>query len=129
MSSTTLLRFAARSQPTCLFRSPQSLRRLSPPRISLGQAGSGQFSTSLRRATGEREGGEGHHDETFEEFTARYIFQGADLVTLMPRPVRRMKQVESLVRGLAGRQLADESFIRYEREFDNVQDVFELQVV
>ena len=25
-------------------------------------------------------------------------------------------------------QLADESFIRYEKEFDNVQDVFELQV-
>ena len=25
-------------------------------------------------------------------------------------------------------QLADESFVRYEKEFDNVQDVFELQV-
>ena len=25
-------------------------------------------------------------------------------------------------------QLADESFVRYEKEFDSVQDVFELQV-
>lgn len=86
MSSTTLLRLAARSQPTCLLRPSPSVRRLSTPRACRAQPGCAQFSTSVRRAAGEKEGVDAHHDETFEEFSARY-----------------------------------------EKEFDNVQDVFELQ--
>ncbi|KAL2055432.1 hypothetical protein ABVK25_004240 [Lepraria finkii] len=92
MSSTTFLRLAARTPSSCLFRS-----RLSPPRayagmpaIAICSSHSSHFSTSVGRAADkdgqEATGGSGHHEESFEEFTARY-----------------------------------------EKEFDNVNDVFELQ--
>ncbi|MCJ1278986.1 Cytochrome c oxidase subunit 6 [Puttea exsequens] len=83
MSSTSTLRLAARSHYSCLFRSPQRARRLpaSKPIFTTPSATATcrKFGVSARRA-------DGHDEETFEEFTARY-----------------------------------------EKEFDNVQDVFELQ--
>ncbi|KAL8740114.1 MAG: hypothetical protein Q9190_007150 [Brigantiaea leucoxantha] len=83
MSSIALLRFATRTQPTCLLRSQQcpaaAARRL--PVLAAGGYGSGNpFSTSLRKTNSHES------EETFEEFS-----------------------------------------IRYEKEFDGVNDVFELQ--
>ena len=78
MSSTTLFRFAARSQPSYFFRSSQPARRLSPPRplyaASSATVTCNSFSTSTRRAA-DMDGQEaaGHHEESFEEFTARYL--------------------------------------------------------
>ncbi|KAK4694164.1 cytochrome c oxidase subunit 5a, partial [Lecanoromycetidae sp. Uapishka_2] len=94
MSSTSILRLTARTPPSCLFRSHQPARRLSPPRSVFAgpspAAAFSPFSTSRRRAADkdgqEATGGSGHAEESFEEFTARY-----------------------------------------EKEFDSVQDVFELQ--
>ncbi|KAL8797956.1 MAG: hypothetical protein Q9182_007084 [Xanthomendoza sp. 2 TL-2023] len=86
MSTSTLLRLATRTYPTASIpRSHQCLsgapRRLYPVPSVAGGYGSGHtFSTTMRRQSGE------NHEETFEEFTARY-----------------------------------------EKEFDGVQDVFELQ--
>ena len=90
MSSTTFLRLAARIPSSCLFRS-----RLSPPRAYAGlpatticSSHSSHFSTSVRRAADkdgqEASGGSGHHEESFEEFTARYGAVGprADLDAL-----------------------------------------------
>ncbi|RFU25827.1 hypothetical protein B7463_g10513, partial [Scytalidium lignicola] len=90
MSSTSMLRVAARAanQQTVFFRS-NALRALTPRSSSSGalfavvatSAGSAMsFSSTARTNEG------GHHEESFEEFTARY-----------------------------------------EKEFDGVQDVFELQ--
>ena len=79
MSSSTLLRTAARSAATCLFRSSQpAVRRLSPPRIyknaSAAHKCARMFSAgTLRKADKDTGVGSGHHDETFEEFSARYV--------------------------------------------------------
>ncbi|KAL8724969.1 MAG: hypothetical protein Q9181_006589 [Wetmoreana brouardii] len=84
MSTVALLRLATRNHPSSkLLRSHQCCsaapRRLHPA-VSAGGYGNGNtFSTSVRRK-------QEHHEESFEEFTARY-----------------------------------------EKEFDAVQDVFELQ--
>ncbi|KAI9760640.1 MAG: Cytochrome c oxidase subunit 6 [Chaenotheca gracillima] len=86
MSSTALLRLAARAPSTPFFRSSYTLRRL--PLASSSSAvssaavlgGCSSFSTSAKRLSDE------HGEESFEEFTARY-----------------------------------------EKEFEAVQDVFELQ--
>ena len=67
------------------------MRRLSPPRASRTQAGCAQFSTSVRRAAGEREGGDVPHDETFEEFSARYGIRGSESGLEMFWPVRGME--------------------------------------
>lgn len=77
MSSTTLFRFAARTQPSCLFRSSQPARRFSPPRgLCAGSSATAtcSFSTTMRRAADKDGEGAapGHHEESFEEFTARY---------------------------------------------------------
>ncbi|CAG8976762.1 hypothetical protein HYALB_00008420 [Hymenoscyphus albidus] len=88
MSSTSLLRIAARAQPSTLFRT-NGLRSLTPrtfaagPAALLATSGSGvhSFSTTAARLSGDP-----HGEESFEEFTARF-----------------------------------------EKEFDQVQDVFELQ--
>jgi len=123
MSSTTLFRFAARTQPTCFFRSSHPARRLSPPRAlyagSSATATCNNFSTSARRAADKdgQEAAGGHHEESFEEFTARYAPGG-----LSPYPLRYWPRV-SIVS-----QLTYGEIPRYEKEFDNVQDVFELQV-
>ncbi|KAF6218964.1 hypothetical protein HO133_005508 [Letharia lupina] len=93
MSSATLFRLAARTQPSYLFRSSQPAKTISPRGVYAGSSATvpcNYFSTSVRRAADkdgqEATGGSGHHEESFEEFTARY-----------------------------------------EKEFDGVQDVFELQ--
>ncbi|CAD6588770.1 MAG: Cytochrome c oxidase subunit 6 [Alectoria sarmentosa] len=85
MSSMTLFRLAARTQPSYLLRSSQPAKRISPRGVYAGSSATvtcTYFSTTVRRAADDS----GHHEESFEEFTARY-----------------------------------------EKEFDGVQDVFELQ--
>ncbi|KAF8861194.1 putative cytochrome c oxidase subunit 6, mitochondrial [Acephala macrosclerotiorum] len=93
MSSTSLLRVAARAQPSTFFRA-NGLRSLTPrssnamyavPALIATSGSTYSFSTSSIRRSDKEEGGHGH-EESFEEFTARY-----------------------------------------EKEFDQVQDVFELQ--
>jgi cytochrome c oxidase subunit 5a len=95
MSSTSLLRVAARAQTTTFFRA-NALRNLTPrtsnalyavPALIATSGSISSFSTSSRRLA-DKDGQEASHghEESFEEFTARY-----------------------------------------EKEFDQVQDVFELQ--
>ncbi|KAH8654106.1 putative cytochrome c oxidase subunit 6, mitochondrial [Tricladium varicosporioides] len=95
MSSTSLLRIAARAQPSTFFRS-NGLRSLTPrssnaiyalPALLATSGPASSFSTSSLRLS-DKDGQEASHghEESFEEFTARY-----------------------------------------EKEFDQVQDVFELQ--
>ncbi|KAM0797006.1 cytochrome c oxidase-like protein subunit 5A [Usnea florida] len=80
MSSTVLFRLAALKQPSYLVRSSHSVKR---PPLREVYAGSSApvacnyFSTSARKAAADKDGqgatgGSGHHEETFEEFTARY---------------------------------------------------------
>ncbi|CAG8957578.1 hypothetical protein HYFRA_00010444 [Hymenoscyphus fraxineus] len=93
MSSTSLLRIAARAQPSTLLRT-NGLRSLTPrtfaagPAALLATSGSGvhSFSTTAARLSGDP-----HGEESFEEFTASGVG------------------------------------CRFEKEFDQVQDVFELQ--
>ncbi|MCJ1473526.1 Cytochrome c oxidase subunit 6 [Lambiella insularis] len=88
MSSIQLFRFVGRTHPFAALRSSPPSRRL-PALIGAtsGWVTCGSFSTSTRRRA-DKDGQEAadHHEESFEEFTARY-----------------------------------------EKEFDGVQDVFELQ--
>jgi cytochrome c oxidase subunit 5a len=80
MSSTSLLRLAARAQPSTFFRA-NGLRNISPRRsnaiyaVPAVIATSGNFSTScMRSAEAAAEGAPHHgHEESFEEFTARYV--------------------------------------------------------
>ncbi|KAI4125172.1 MAG: hypothetical protein LQ347_005464 [Umbilicaria vellea] len=83
MSSMNLLRLAARTRSPKFIRPQQAARQLPSP----APVAWSYFSTSVRRAA-DKDGQEAadHHEESFEEFTARY-----------------------------------------EKEFDSVQDVFELQ--
>ncbi|KAI9822682.1 MAG: Cytochrome c oxidase subunit 6 [Pycnora praestabilis] len=87
MSSATLLRLAARSAPSRLCLSPNTaIRRAPTSSVAVAFVGcKSSFSTSARRVA-DHDASDPHHEESFEEFTARY-----------------------------------------EREFDGVQDVFELQ--
>jgi len=95
MSSTSLLRVAARaSTPSTFFRA-NGLRKVVPrtsssavivPGVIVGSSFSFSTSSKLLADKDGQEAASGHHEESFEEFTARY-----------------------------------------EKEFDGVQDVFELQ--
>ena len=76
MSSTSLLRIAARAQPSTFFRA-NGLRSLTPrcsnavfavPALIVTSGSASSFSTSSIRRSDEG----GHHEESFEEFTARY---------------------------------------------------------
>jgi len=84
MSSSTIVRVAARSQPTTFLRSSYNIRTRVPKLACTSPAvvscGSAAFSTTSRKQS------TSHEEETFEEFTARY-----------------------------------------EKEFEGVQDAFELQ--
>jgi cytochrome c oxidase subunit 5a len=81
MSSTSLLRIAARARPSTFFRS-NGLRSLTPrssnalyavPALIATSGSIGSFSTSSVRLA-DKDGQEaGHHEESFEEFTARYV--------------------------------------------------------
>ena len=82
MSSTSMLRIASRAQPSTFFRS-NGLRFLSPrsssgalyavPAVLATSGSAANFSTS-RIARSDKDGEEaGHHEESFEEFTARYV--------------------------------------------------------
>ena len=71
MSSMTLFRLAARTQPSYLLRSSQPAKRISPRGVYAGSSATvtcTYFSTTVRRAADDS----GHHEESFEEFTARY---------------------------------------------------------
>jgi cytochrome c oxidase subunit 5a len=80
MSSTSLLRIAARAQPSTFFRA-NGLRSLSPrssnalyavPALIATSGSVSSFSTSSVRLS-DKDGEDGsHHEESFEEFTARY---------------------------------------------------------
>lgn len=82
MSSTSLLRIAARAQPCHFFRANgiRSLPRTSSsiyavPALIATTGSASSFSTSSRKLADKdshEEGGAGHHEESFEEFTARY---------------------------------------------------------
>lgn len=89
------------------------------------------FTTSLRRAAdkdGEgATGGSGHHEESFEEFTARYATTGG-FPALRPSAFQLVAGSTLALTAAERTQLADDSYGRYEKEFDGVQDVFELQV-
>jgi len=88
MSSLQLIRLAGRTRGSTIFRSaPKSQRYPALIGASSGWTTCGGFSTSSRRSA-DKDGQEAadHHEESFEEFTARY-----------------------------------------EKEFESVQDVFELQ--
>jgi cytochrome c oxidase subunit 5a len=81
MSSTSLLRIAARAQPSTFFRA-NGLRSLAPrssnalyavPALIATSGSISNFSTSSVRLS-DKDGQEGsHHEESFEEFTARYV--------------------------------------------------------
>ncbi|CAF9915241.1 Cytochrome c oxidase subunit 6 [Imshaugia aleurites] len=86
MSSTTLFRLAARTQPSCLLRSSQPAKKISPGGVYAGSSATvacSYFSTTVKRAADkdgqEATGGSGHHEESFEEFTARYVNWAAPL--------------------------------------------------
>jgi len=77
MSSASLLRFAARSSSSTIFRSSCAVRRVPAVPSASGSAvvvpvlsvayGYNNFSTSVRRQSDDA-----HAEESFEEFTARY---------------------------------------------------------
>ncbi|RQM08619.1 hypothetical protein DH86_00000355 [Scytalidium sp. 3C] len=148
MSSTSMLRLAARAanQQTSFFRS-NALRALTPRSSSSGalfavmatSTGSTMSFSSTARAS------EGHQEETFEEFTASLKFSGSG------RNINFViAEIENNHHGILSEQstslnirncelemsiwsidpsFADVAFYfcRYEKEFENVQDVFELQ--
>jgi hypothetical protein len=77
MSSISLLRIAARAQPITFFRA-NGLRSMTPrtsnalyvvPALIATSGSVNSFSTSNRKLSDEAAG---HHEESFEEFTARY---------------------------------------------------------
>lgn len=81
MSSSSLLRIAARAQPSTFFRA-NGLRSLTPrssnalyavPALIATSGSVSSFSTSSIRQS-DKDGQEAsHHEESFEEFTARYV--------------------------------------------------------
>lgn len=81
MSSTSLLRVAARAQPSTFFRA-NGLRSLTPRSSSAMYALPAMIattgSTSSFSTTSIRRSDDGHGEESFEEFTARY--RGPQLV-------------------------------------------------
>ena len=83
MSSTSFLRIAARAQPCTFFRS-NGIRNITPrtssvyavPALIATTGSASSFSTSRRKLAdkdGQEASGAGHHEESFEEFTARYV--------------------------------------------------------
>lgn len=116
MSSLHLLRFASRTQPKCLLNSQLASQRIRRAPV-MGCVGS--FSTSVKRQNN-------HDEETFEEFTARY---GAQVCCSTRCRFREQQYSVSLPFGLNDPGEAKiYPLCRYEKEFDNVHDVFELQV-
>ena len=103
MSSTSILRIASRAQQSTFFR-PNALRSLNPrssnaiyavPALIATSGPASSFSTSSRNLADD-----GHHEESFEEFTARYadtchcsiglrarrLFAGRGLLSIFPQP-------------------------------------------
>ncbi|KAF5860217.1 Cytochrome c oxidase subunit 6 [Aspergillus alliaceus] len=107
MSPVSVIRVATRAvRPASLFRAPQLPRsRLQTPvALAINRPA---FSTSSKRLGGH------HEDETYEEFSARYASPTSK--PLDHTNWERASNPDS--RGC----------LRFEKEFDGVQDVFELQ--
>jgi cytochrome c oxidase subunit 5a len=79
---TSLLRIAARAQPSTFFRA-NGLRSLTPsssknalyavPALIATSGSVSSFSTSSIRQSDKDDQEASHHEESFEEFTARYV--------------------------------------------------------
>ncbi|KAK2782030.1 Cytochrome c oxidase subunit 6 [Emmonsiellopsis sp. PD_33] len=117
MSSTALFRIASRNAPVSFFRASYSARSRVPVFASAAApaiatfGGLSNFSTTSKCASG----GAGHEEETFEEFSASTIVNAICIMV-------HAEIVEESVWLTDSVQL-----LRYEKEFDSVQDVFELQ--
>lgn len=82
MSSTSLLRVATRAHTPTFFRS-NGIRSLKPrsssaffavPAVIVTSGSASTFSSSVRKLSDKSdEAGNGHHEESFEEFTARCV--------------------------------------------------------
>lgn len=131
MASTSVLRLAVRPPiSSCLRPAFKSIRRtpLPAPAVQSGCAKSAFSTTSVWKNQ------PGHEEETFEEFSARYMgFHRRDIprplplgrvdVVLMRTPERAV-----VIRRCSMKYKLMSNSHRYEKEFDSVQDVFELQV-
>ncbi|MCJ1364021.1 Cytochrome c oxidase subunit 6 [Acarospora aff. strigata] len=110
MSSITLRRLATRKRPSTFFRSSYSARRVpayaGAPSLAL-VACSG-FSTGAVRAA-DHDAHNPHEEESFEEFSARCDGPQLNAASLLGGGLRKL------------------GCRRYEKEFEAVQDVFELQ--
>jgi hypothetical protein len=126
MASTSVLRLAVRPPiSSCLRSAFKSTRRapLSVPAVQSGCAKSAFSTTSVWRNQ------PGHEEETFEEFSARYMsFQQSDIP--LPPPLGRVDVIPGavVIRRCSMKYKLMLNSHRYEKEFDSVQDVFELQV-
>jgi len=70
MSSSSLFRAAARARPlTTVYRTSPIIRR---PLLALSSKTTRTFSTTVIRTAEASTGASDHHEESFEEFTARY---------------------------------------------------------
>ncbi|KAE8135224.1 cytochrome c oxidase subunit VA-domain-containing protein [Aspergillus pseudotamarii] len=110
MSPVSVFRVATRAvRPASLFRAPQLPRsRLQTPvALAINRPA---FSTSSKRLGGH------HEDETYEEFSARY----ASPISEPLSPRRAVSEPQTPTAGAR-------SGWPFEKEFDGVQDVFELQ--
>lgn len=68
MSSTSLFRVASRAvRPSSFFRASQLPHRVQAPAPAVVAWSKPSFSTTTKRASA------GHEDETYEEFSARYV--------------------------------------------------------
>jgi hypothetical protein len=131
MASTSVLRLAVRPPiSSCLRPAFKSIRRtpLPAPAVQSGCAKSAFSTTSVWKNQ------PGHEEETFEEFSARYMSfhqrgiprplpLGRVDVVLMRTPERAV-----VIRRCSMKYKLMLNSHRYEKEFDSVQDVFELQV-
>ncbi|MCJ1407329.1 Cytochrome c oxidase subunit 6 [Ptychographa xylographoides] len=115
MSSLQFLRATGRIHTSCLFRSNPTIRWSPVPVGSISACVTpSSFSTSARRRD-DKDGQEAadHHEESFEEFTARAL------------PTWELYRRCGL--GREAQWLILSGVCRYEKEFDGVRDVFELQ--
>lgn len=101
----SLIRLASRSLRPAPFRTQLPIARFQSSPVaafSRPAPAAASFTTTTKRSSGS-----GHEDETYEEFSSRYAFY-----------LQFPGSIQFLTCNLS----------RYEKEFDSVQDVFELQV-
>ena len=123
MSSMHMLRLAKRV-PTLSCQSVSAVARRMPTIVSPPCIAVNAFSSTSQKLSGD------HGEETFEEFTSRYV-RGLRAKLCMLNgwkwtANRTKDDGEEL--GRRKMKLILESHGRFEKEFDGVKDVFELQV-